>query len=444
MTSTNMNGVTRPYCVFAGLLLGWILASSAWSAEKATDARAQRLDNGASIPTADWPWWRGPHRNGVASADQKPPLRWSASENVIWSSPIPGRGHGTPILVGDRLYLATADEQQEVQSVLCHDRKTGKRIWKTDVHRGNFAKGGNKKASHASSSLAWDGERLFINFLNGDAIHTTALDRDGKQLWQTKISDYVIHQGYGSSPAVYQSLVIAAADNKGGGAVVGLERATGKIVWRHERPSTPNYASPIVLSVGGRDQLLLTGCDLVTSLEPLTGKTIWETDGATTECVTSTVTDGRHIFTTGGYPRNHVAAVRADGSGEVVWEKNTRVYVPSMLAYQGHLYAVTDAGVAVCWESATGEEIWQGRLGGVFSASPVLVGDRIYAVNEGGEAFVFRANPQGFELLAKNQLGDEVFATPIICGGRIYQRVAHHNEGKREEMLYCIGASDGS
>ena len=185
--------------------------------------------------------------------------------------------------------------------------------------------------------------------------------------------------------------------------------------------------------------MLLTGCDLVTSLDPLTGKTIWEIPGATTECVTSTVTDGTHIYTSGGYPRNHLAAVVADGSGKIAWENNTRVYVPSMLIRDKHLYAVLDAGVAMCWKSDTGEEKWKGRLGGTFSSSPVLVGDTIYATNEAGHTFLFQADPAGFKLLGENQLGDEAFATPTICGGRIYTRVAHHRDGKRQEFVYCLG-----
>src|SRR5205814_107416 len=149
--------------------------------------------------------------------------------------------------------------------------------------------------------------------------------------WQTKITDYVLHQGFGSSPAVYQSLVIVSADNKGTGVIAGLNRVTGKIVWKQERPKTPNYTSPIILRVDDREQLLFTGCDLVTSFDPLTGKKLWEIGGSTTECVTSTVTDGQLIFTSGGYPKNHLSAVRADGSGKIVWENKTRVYVPSLL-----------------------------------------------------------------------------------------------------------------
>jgi outer membrane protein assembly factor BamB len=394
-----------------------------------------------TVAANDWPWWRGPSRDGVAAAEQKLPLEWSSSKNIVWEAAIPGRGHGSPIVAGERVVLATADEELQVQSVLCFDRKTGKQLWQAEVHKGEFAKGGNTKSSHASSTPACDGERVFINFLNGGAIHTTALDLNGKRLWQTKVSDYVLHQGFGSSPAVTGELVIVSADNKGGGLIAGLERATGKKVWERERPKAPNYASPIIVTVGGKEQLILIGCDLVTSLDPLTGKEIWETKGATTECVTSTVTDGKHIFTSGGYPRNHVAAVKIDGSGTVVWENKTRVYVPSMLMRNGHLYAVLDDGFAVCWKSDTGTEIWKGRLAGAFTASPVLVGENILAINESGKAYIFKASPDSFDLVAENRLGDEVFASPAVCGGRIYLRVAVKEKNRRAEKLFCVGVA---
>jgi outer membrane protein assembly factor BamB len=286
---------------------------------------------------------------------------------------------------------------------------------------------------------ACDGERVFINFLNAGAIYTTALDLDGRKLWQTKITDYIIHQGYGSSPAIYQDLVIVSGDNKGGGAIAGLERSTGKIVWKVPRPKTPNYASPIILNVAGRDQLLFTGCDLVAGFDPLKGTKLWEIAGSTTECVTSTVTDGQLIITSGGYPKSHMSAVRADGSGKVVWENKTRVYVPSLVVRGAHLYGVLDNGVAVCWQCGTGKEVWRGQLGGTFSASPVLVGERLFATNETGSTFIYRADPGGFELLGENQLGDEVVATPAICGNRIYMRVALNENGRRQEALYCLG-----
>ncbi len=395
-----------------------------------------------TVAPTDWPWWRGPTRNGIAAAKQNIPLKWSESENVLWQCPIPGRGHGSPTVVGEQVFLAIADPVAAVQGVLCIDRKTGKPLWQTEVHRGGFTQKGNSKSSFASSTVACDGQRLFINFLHDRAVYTTALSRTGKILWQTKICDYVVHQGYGSSPVLHESLVIVTADNKGAGAIAGLERATGKIVWKHPRPKTPNYASPIVVNAAGRDQVVLIGCDLVCGFDPLTGKKLWETRGATTECVTSTVTDGQLIFTSGGYPRNHVAAMRADGSGKVVWEKSTRVYVPSMLLHEGYLYAVQDGGVAVCWKADTGKEMWKGRLGGGFSASPVLVGEHILATNEAGRTYIFKASPERLDLVAENSLGSVVMATPAVCGDRIYMRVASHTKGQRQEVLFCLGKKD--
>lgn len=399
-----------------------------------------KADPVASQFTAgDWPWWRGPQRNGIADAQQKVPEKWSNAENVIWRAPLPGRGHGSPTVVGEQIFLATADHDQQVQSVLCFDRKSGRQLWQTEVHRGGFEMKGNAKSSLASSSVACDGKLLFINFLNAGAIHTTALSREGKIVWQTKITDYILHQGFGSSPAIYHDQVIVSADNKGTGLIAGLERATGKFVWKHERPKFPNYTSPIILNVAGKDQLLFTGCELVTSLEPLTGKVNWEIPGSTTECVTSTVTDGKLIFTSGGYPKNHLAAVKADGSGTIVWENKTRVYVPSMLVKDGYLYTVLDAGVAMCWKADDGTEVWKGRIDGTFSGSPILVGDRLFATSESGKTYILRATPAAFELLAENQLGEETFATPTICGGQIFFRIANQVDGKRQEELVVVG-----
>ena len=421
-----------------------------------TTGFAEKNTSGANATTntlpiqfdkSGWQWWRGNQRNGIANSDQNPPTSWSESSNVLWKAKVPGRGHGSPTLFEDQVFLATAEPDQERQSVICWNRHTGKQLWKSVIHSGPFMnasnnKKANKKATFASSSVACDGKRLFINFLHQGAVYTTALDRNGKQLWQQKVSDYVIHQGYGASPALYQSLVIVIADNKGGGLIAAMDRSTGKFVWQRKRPKTPNYSSPIILKVAGKDQLLLTGCDLVTSLNPLTGEVYWEIKGATTECVTSTVTDGTLIITSGGYPDNHVSAVKADGSGQVVWRNNSRVYVPSLLIHEDYLYGVMDAGVAICWKVSNGKEIWKGRLKGTFSSSPVLVRDRIYVTNEAGTTFIFKATPNQFQLLNSNQLGNEIFSTPAIADSKIYQRIAVRKNGKRQEYLVCIGEND--
>jgi len=419
--------------LFILLLTALILADDS----KAADGERASLP--VAIKATDWPWWRGPSQDGIASSDQQPPLKWSKDENIAWKTPIPGRGHGCATVVGNNVFIATADLDAQEQSILCLDRATGKVNWKTVVHTGGLIVEGNKKASLASSTPACDGQHIYINFLNNRAVHTTALSLDGKKVWQTKITDYTVHQGYGSSPTVYKSLVLVSADNKAGGAFAGLDRETGAIKWKRDRPKFPNYASPIVHHIAGKDQLIFMGCDLLTSLSPLTGEVIWEHKGATTECVSSIVTDGKHVFTSGGYPKNHIAAVIADGSGKITWENTTRVYVPSMIVKGEYLYAVTDGGVAMCWKAATGEEQWKGRLGGDFSGSPVLVGNHFYAMSEQGTGYIFKASPTEFELIAKNKLGDEVYATPTIVGGKIYLRIAEYVNGKRQESVVCVG-----
>src|SRR5262249_1774099 len=158
----------------------------------------------------------------------------------------PGRGHGSPTVVGRRIYLATSDRGQQTQSVLCLDRQTGKLIWQTQVHGGQPDAGKHANSSAASSTVTCDGSRLFINFLNGGAVHTSALDLDGKILWQSKVCDFITHQGFGSSPVLCEALVIVSADHRGGGVIAALDRDTGKVVWKESRPMLPNYTTPAV------------------------------------------------------------------------------------------------------------------------------------------------------------------------------------------------------
>ncbi len=396
------------------------------------------LAPGSATVADDWPAWRGPHRDGIAAPGQNPPLRWSDTENVVWKTSIPGRGHSSPTVVGRRIYLATADAEKQTQSVLCFDRESGKPIWETVVHRDQLDKGGHRNTSQASSTVAFDGDRLIINFLNNKAIHTTALDLAGKILWQQTVGDFVTHQGFASSPVVHQSVVLVSADHKGGGCIAGLDRSTGKVLWKHSRPKIANYTSPSVVQASGRTQMVVAGCNLLSSFDPLSGKKLWELEGSTEECVVTAVTDGERVFASGGYPKNHTMAVLADGSGKVVWQNTARVYVPSMIQEKGFLYAVMDAGMAVCWKADTGEERWKERLGGEFFSSPVRVGDRMYATSLAGITSVFEARPDRFQLLAQNQLGDEAFASPAVCGSRIYLRTAKNGD-QRQEFLYCIG-----
>jgi len=386
----------------------------------------------------DWPGWRGPTADGHAAAGQKVPVTWSETQNVVWKASVRGKGHGSPTVVGNRIYLATADHDTQEQLVLCYDRATGKPVWETVVHRGKLETKGHRNSSQASSSVAWDGQRLYINFINDQAMHTTALDAAGKILWQRRVDDFVMHQGFGSSPVPHGSLVLVTADHRGGGIVAGLDARTGEIRWQQERPKIANYASPAVIKAAGKTQVVVAGCNLVSSYDPATGRKLWEIEGSTEETVVTAVSDGSRIFVGGGYPKNHTVAIEADGSGRIAWQNGNRQYVPSMLVRDGHLYAVLDAGQAVCMKSDTGEELWREKIDRDFYGSPVMVGNRIYITNMGGVTSVFEASPQGGKLLAQNRLGDESFSTPSICGNRIYLRSAKKGE-PRQEFLWCIG-----
>jgi outer membrane protein assembly factor BamB len=412
-----------------GLFLGAISGSE--PAEAATG------DKGLDLRT-DWPAWRGPSRDGQATAGQRLPLYWSDTSNVVWRAAIPGRGHGSPTVAGDFIYLPTADPVSGSQSVIGLQRATGRIAWTTVVHKDGAGPGRHANSSAASSTVACNGQQLFISFLNQGAVHTTSLNLQGKILWQTKVCDYLVHQGYAASPVLHESLVLVAADHRGGGVVAAFNQRTGEKVWSHSRPGLPNYTTPAVLQVAGRTQMLLAGCNQILSLDPSTGSKLWEQDGSTEECVVTMVTDGTRVFAGGGYPRNHTVAIVADGSGKVAWQNSTRVYVPSMLVKAGHLYVVTDGGMAVCWNGETGQERWKERLGGEVFASPVMADDRIYASNVAGQMFVFEATPASFRLLARNQLGDESYASPAICDNRLYLRVAQRGP-ERKEFLYCIG-----
>ncbi|MEO7798502.1 MAG: PQQ-binding-like beta-propeller repeat protein [Opitutaceae bacterium] len=388
---------------------------------------------------ADWPAWRGPTGDGQAAGNQNLSLKWSETENVVWRAAIRGRGHSSPTVAGDRVFLTTADPATEEQLVLCLDRATGKPLWETTMHRGKLNSEGHANTSQASSTPAWDGERLYVNFLNDGAVHTTALDPAGKILWQRRVGDFVVLMGFGSSPLVHESVVLVSGDHKEGGWLAGLDKRTGAIVWKNARPKVPNYASPAVIHAAGKTQMIVAGCKLISSFEPATGKKLWEIEGSTDETVVTPVTDGQRVFVGGGYPRNHIVAIEADGSGKIAWQHNLRLYVPSLLVREGHVYGVTDAGQAICWQADTGEQLWREKVGRDFFASPVMVGSWIYATSQAGVTSVFEATPQQFKLLAQNQLGDEALASPAICGNRIYLRAAKKTGETRQEYLWCIG-----
>ena len=390
----------------------------------------------------DWPWWRGPNSNGVAEAGQQPPTTWSSSKNIVWQNAVPGRGHASPTIVGNRVFLETANDDDKTQSVLCYDRKTGKRLWVRKINSGNFPGRINRKNTHASSSIASDGKKIYGIFLNNDRLQVVALDLNGKPVWEHDAGLYKPNQyrnGYAASPMLYGKLVIVAGDFDGKGYLTAVSQETGKEVWKTSRPATVNYASPVVAAVGGRHQLLLSGCNMVAAYNPLTGKQIWKSDATTMATAGTMVWHKGLVFASGGYPDAETACIKADGSGEVVWRNTQKCYEQSMISYKGHIYAMTDRGIVFCWNAMTGKEQWRKRLQGPVSSSPVIANGNIYFSNERGATWVVKANPKNYELVAMNKLGTDCFASPSICGNQVFLRVATRVDGKRAETLYCIG-----
>ncbi|MFN0195786.1 MAG: PQQ-binding-like beta-propeller repeat protein [Planctomycetaceae bacterium] len=392
-----------------------------------------------AVKASDWAGWRGPHGDGTAP-DQSIPLAWDDPKNIVWKVAVPGRGHADPTVVENMVVLATADEQAQVQSVVALNRQDGSQLWKVDLHQGNLEAQVHNKNTQATSTIAYDGERLFATFLNDKKIWITALNLKGEKLWSTNVGGFTSKFGYSASPTIYKSLVIIAADNHGGGYLAALNRETGDVVWLKERPAKATYASPIVFQIGGKDQLVIAGCDQIVSFDPNTGEQFWAVDGTTEACVGTVVRHGELVYASGGYPGSETVCI--DASGKVVWRNTEKSYVPSLLQYNGYLYVVEDGGVATCLDAKTGDKKWQQRIGGNFSASPILVGSNLIAIDEAGKATVFEANPEKFVRVAEHQMGDEAFATPVACGNRLYLRVAQQVEGVRQEYLYCIGAPE--
>ncbi len=389
---------------------------------------------------SDWASWRGPSGNGIAP-DQLIPTTWSEDDHVIWQAKVPGRGHASPIVSGNQVFLATADKTKQQQSIVAFSRADGKLRWQTTVSKGGFPRSSQMhgKSTHANGTLACDGSQLYAAFLGHDEVTAVALDLSGNQIWKQVICTFNSKFGYAPSPSLYKSTVIFAADNRGGGCIAALDRKSGKIAWRKSRPAVATYSSPIVAMVAGRDQLLMSGCNAVTSCDPNTGNEIWSCRGVAEATCGTVVWDDRHVFASGGYPESETICVSADGSSRKIWSNSTRVYEPSMVVYEGHLYAVTDKGIAHCFDTATGDQKWKTRLGGTFRATPVICNGLIYVSNDRGKTYVFRASPNAFVLVSENQLGSDAYASPAISEGQIFLRVGTDAPNGRQEMLYCIG-----
>lgn len=380
-----------------------------------------------AIASDDWPCWRGPDANNYSSS-ATPPTHWDKHEHVAWSVEDPGRGHASPCVCGDKIFLASADEERKTQFLLAFDRNTGAQLWNTQLHQGELP-AIHANNSHASATPACDGNAVFVPMVNADQLWLSCVELMGRLRWQVKIGGFRHANGYGSSPLIYGETVILLSDNQEEPALVALARSDGHVVWQTERPHSDNSGSPIIGRIAERDQLLINGARALNSYDPATGRELWHFTHGCDVAANTIAFDKECVYASGNVPEKIVVGVRADGGGDVtdthvLWNLNrSNPYVPSPLVVGDRLITVLDNGTVFCRDAKTGEELWKGRLSGNFFASPVFAGGHVYAVNEVGVVYVFDVGEK-LVRVAENDMGENCMATPAICGNAIYLRTA--------------------
>lgn len=415
---------------------------------------------------SDWPQWRGPTSDG-ASAGPPLPTHWGRDTNpvrgttavsddsprstnsgdgdsdcVAWRTKIPGRGHSSPIVIGERVFLATCEEARETQSVLAISATTGELLRQTDLLQGPLEFNLHAENTHASSTLASDGERLFATFLNDRRIWVVALDLEGVEQWRTEVGEFASTWGYSASPAVHRSFVFIAADHSLGGFLAALHRQTGQIAWRANRDAVSSYSSPRIIRTGERDLVVLTGGNRMAAYDAPTGELVWSTAGTADATVTTVVQCGDVLVGSGGYPGRETLAVRLDGSP--AWRMRDASYVPSLIVHREHVYMVDDEGVASCHDGVTGRTRWKKRLGGKFRASPIVHHDLAYLTNVAGATFVVRLSPEACDIVAENSLQMSLFASPAVSNGQLFLRLIDEGKTPRQEWLVCLRNKAGT
>ena len=391
----------------------------------------------ASGAAENWPCWRGPRLDGT-SGEKAVPIHWSASSNVVWKAELPGSGHASPIVWGDRVFTVTALAETQERVLLCLDRVTGKLLWQTTVLTAPLEHK-HTLNSFASSTPATDGELIYVAFLDGKQMFAAAYDYAGRQKWAAWPGAFASVHGFCSSPILYQDKVILNGDHDGDSYLVALSRTDGRVLWKTTRDNhTRSYCTPLIRDMGGRQQMVLAGDISVASFDPKTGRRLWVIDGPTEQFVASPVYSEPCglVIITGGFPDHHILGIRPDGTGNVTqthiaW-RTTRgaAYVPSPIIEGDYFLVISDEGVAHCFAAGTGKLLWTERLGQEHAALVSAEG-RIYFLNDKGVMNVVKTGAE-FVRVAQNDLGEKCFSSPAISHGQILLRGERH--------LFCIGS----
>jgi outer membrane protein assembly factor BamB len=413
----------------------------------------------------DWPRWRGPDFTGMARGDV--PLEWSGSRNVAWSVSVPGRGHSSPVVWGNRLFLTTAVPAESGSTsaeapaaagqrrgpgggagggrehrflVLCLDRLTGKTLWErvatvATPHEGYHQKYG----SFASNSPVTDGRHVYA-FFGSRGLY--CYDLNGKLIWQKESPPMkmLLQFGEGVAPVLDGNNLYLKYDHEDGSFMLALDKNTGKELWRVPRDEGSSWSEPLVITHGGRKQLVVSATRKVRAYDPANGNVIWETAGLGRNVIPAPVATDGMVIVMSGYRDPNLLAIRLGREGDlagtdaIAWTNNRgNPYTPSPVLHERKLYLVTDNGMVSCFNVLTGEPFYQQqRLPRPYNlkASPVGINGKLYIATEEGDVVVVKMG-ETYEVLATNTLPDETFiATPAVAGGSLYLR--------GQTTLYCI------
>jgi len=415
--------------------------------QKSLSTLALTLAIGTSTAFAEnWPQFRGPTGQGQSS-EKNLPLKWSTTENVAWKTELPGQSWSSPIVWGERVFVTTATDGGESCRVLSLDRRTGKTLWDKEVFQ-QVPRHKQQRSTFAPPTPATVGERVYACFGDGSF---AALNFAGDIVWANRDYKFYGEHGLGSSPILYRGLLIMARDGSSEGAdkslgwqkswdqsrVIALEAKTGKERWQGKRGlSRIAHGVPTIWEHDGKAEVVSEAGDVVQGFDVWTGERLWSSEVIGEGKVPSTVIGDGLVFTAGGWGgKETIKAFKLGGKGDLkeanlVWaQKKGMPRVPSMLHVRPYLFAITDGGVATCMKAATGELVWQERVGGNFSATPVAAERRIYFLGDNGETTIIEAGPE-FKVLAKNPLGEKVQASMAVSQGQLFIRT--------EKSLFCI------
>lgn len=423
----------------------------------------------------NWPQFRGPQATGVSSG-KATPVSWDAtkSENVLWKIPIPGLGHSSPVVWGERVFVTTAvsanakeetrfglygdvepvkDDAKHAWKLYAIDKRTGKILWERTASEGMPKVKRHPKSTHADPTPATDG-RTVVALFGSEGLY--AYDMQGKLLWKRNLG--VLDAGwfydpdyqweFGSSPVIYKNLVIVQADLQKDSFIAAYDLKTGKEVWKTARTGElPGWGTPTVYEGKTRAEIVTNGSKAVRGYDPLTGKELWRL-GPMSEITTPTPFAAHElIYVTSGYaPVQPIYAIKPGATGDISLKENEETnahiawskkrggpYMPTPVVYGAELYTISNQGVLTAYDAKTGERLYQERIagkGGAFTSSPVAADGKLYFSSEDGEIFVVRAGPK-YQFLSTNTVGEVLMATPAISDGAIIVRGLKH--------LYAFG-----